>query len=187
MIKKIIILISLCVCFTVRVWAKPPRWPEFEIKSANNSFFAKVCAYDKKDKDPRNREDWKYKLVIYQENNDIPLWTCEYQHTGYGGGMLSDDGSTFVTAYYTYYPGRPVIFIYQNGELKKKILGEELLIDTSKLLFTSDGFIWRSAEPVKPYFFHQDHDMLLLKINTVDGRISVNLNTFEIEKQPSNK
>jgi len=182
MIKKVIILVLLCLSLLHTAWAKPPRLSGFQNESANKKFIAKIYANDKKDDDQLKQNESKFKVAVYKKENNSLLWKCDYQHTGYSNGILSDDGSTFVTICYRYSDDRPIVFVYQNGGLKKKITGKELPVNKSKLVPTSDGFMWRSENPCDFTAFHRDGSKFLLKINTVDGQIKVDLNTFEINK-----
>jgi hypothetical protein len=182
MIKKLLLITLFYLCFAQVLRAKPPRLAGFQKESANKRFVAKVYVNDNKGDEQLKHIESKFVVAVYEQESNRMLWRCGYKHTGYADGLLSDDGSTFVTICYRYSDVRPIVFVYQNGELKKKIFGKELPLNKRDMVPTSDGLIWRSVEPGASVSYNRKGSKFLLNINTVDGQIKVDLNTFQITK-----
>ncbi|MBW2259352.1 MAG: hypothetical protein JRF18_02700 [Deltaproteobacteria bacterium] len=158
---------------------EPPAWSEFEVWSSNGVCFATVTVRGRNDK--LSQCDWKYQLTVYKRGKrDTELWSCEYLYDGYAGGLLSDDGTTFVYVNFWYYEKHPVVTIYQNGMLKKQITGQEFKVKRSKLQRTVSHDVW--WDPSRDHRFIRTEGIPLgLEINTIDSqKIVIDLLSFEM-------
>ncbi|WP_444930486.1 hypothetical protein ACJJIF_01475 [Microbulbifer sp. SSSA002] len=95
---------------------QPPDWSAFIVQSENKGWSATVH--------PEGVADtpWKDSWVLniykgfhfsYPAPNVKPVWTTKYNPSGYSGGYLSNDGSTFSYVEAWYYPYSPVVKIYR--------------------------------------------------------------------------
>ena len=158
---------------------EPPAWSEFEVWSSNRVYFAKVTVRDRGE--GFSRCNWKYQLTVYKSGTTLTeLWSCEYLYDGYAGGLLADDGTIFVYISFWYYEKHPVVTIYQNGQLKKQITGQEFKVERSKLQRTVSHDLW--WDPSKGHqFIRTGETPLGLEINTIDSRrILIDLVSFEM-------
>lgn len=172
----------LILVSTSAIADEPPSWSEFEVYSSNRLYFAKVTIMDRNRKS--ERWDWKYKLTVYEKegSTNSELWSCSYLYDGCTGGLLSDDGTTFVYVSFWYYEKSPAVTIYQTGELKKQIIGREFNVDRSKLQRTVSHQLW--LNPSRNYRLIRTKEVPLgLEINTIDlQRIIVDLRSFKISR-----
>lgn len=95
---------------------QPPDWKSFVIHSENREWSAHVYP-DKLSNEPW-KENWTLEvfkgLYLSQPDPSVkPIWTSQYNPSGYSGGYLSNDGSTFAYVEYWYYPYNPVVKIYK--------------------------------------------------------------------------
>jgi hypothetical protein len=179
--KYVLSIVLLILVSTSAIADEPPSWDKFEIYSSNRHYLAKVTVVDGNEKSERS--GWKYKLTVYETkgSTNSELWSCSYLYDGYSGGLLSDDGTTFVYMNFWYYEKSPIVTVYQQGELKKEFTGEELNLDRSKLTRTVSHRIW--WHPTKVHGFVCTTEMPLgLEINTIDSQqIIVNLKSFDYQ------
>jgi hypothetical protein len=95
---------------------QPPDWSAFSVQSENKKWSAIVH--------PEGISDapWEDKWVLNIYKGFYlsrpapyikPAWTTEYKASGYSGGYLSNDGSTFSYVEFWYYPNRPVLRMYR--------------------------------------------------------------------------
>lgn len=168
---KIGIIFFVTIMFSHSIFAdEPPSWQEFEIKSTNGRYMAKVTSVDEN----KTLQPWecKYKLVVYEtrEERNKELWSCVYDYDGYSGGLLSDDGSTFAYINFWYYDTSPVVSIYQNGSKVATIKGKDFNIPDSKLINTVSHRLWLTENDVQYQFKDNEGKPLVLEIITIDGK-----------------
>lgn len=158
----------------------PPLWQEFEIKSNNGRYVAQIRSLDKE----KHLQPWEctYKLIISEigEAKNKELWSCDYAYDGYPDGLLSDDGSTFVSINFWYYDTDPVVSIYRNGSKVGTIVGKDFNIPKSKLANTASHRLWLSEGGLRGFKSDKDN-RLILEIITIDGKKHVvNVETGKI-------
>ena len=126
---------------------QPPDWSEFSVQSENKKWSA-IAQPKGSAKAPW--ED-KWVLSVYKgfylsppAPNVQPAWTTEYKPSGYSGGYLSNDGSTFSYVEFWYYPDNPVLRMYRaecniekNGAFFE--VGSNLQQTVSHKLWLKDG------------------------------------------------
>lgn len=163
---RVIALILLLVMSTAQA-DEPPSWGEFEIFSSNGKYVAKVRAKDRSD--GPYPYDWDYAIEVFDtKKHGKPLWYSEYYYDGYSGGILSDDGSTFVYVSFWYYAEDVVVSIYRE-ERRMDIKGNKFKVKPSSLMKTVSHRIWLSDEAPN-YRFVTNDGTLVLEVNTRDGR-----------------
>lgn len=176
-------IVFMIIVSTSALADEPPSWAEFEIYSSNRHYLAKVTVVDGNEKSERS--GWKYKLTVFETKGSInsEFWSCRYLYDGYSGGLLSDDGTTFVYVNFWYYEKSPIVTIYQRGDLKKEFTGEALNLDRSKLTKTVSHRIW--WHPTKIHRFVRTTEVPLgLEINTIDSQqVIVDLKSFDCQKR----
>lgn len=151
-------------------WADmPPPWTEFEVRSPNGHYLAEVRAKEAREGTPRWA--WSYRLSVFDVRQDArqPRWSCDYKYDGYSGGVLSDDGSTFVYVNFWYEPDGPVVSIYRNGKKAGVVFGREFNIRNADLKSTISHQVWLN-ESGSPHvrFIQTGPQALALEITTID-------------------
>lgn len=95
---------------------QPPDWSEFVVQAQNKKWSAVVHP------EGGSKEPWndKWVLNVYKgfylsrpAPNVKPVWTTNYDSSGYSGGYLSNDGSTFSYVEFWYYQNQPVLRMYR--------------------------------------------------------------------------
>ena len=142
--KYILFILSLSIYLNAD---EPPDWSEFTIQSENKNWSASVQRIGELS------EPWEngWVLNIYHgyyisspASNVKPAWSVPYNHSGYSGGYLSDDGSAFSYVEFWFYRDYPVVQIYKadctikkNGSYFK--VGNNLQQTVSHELWLKDG------------------------------------------------
>jgi len=95
---------------------QPPDWSAFVVQSENKRWSAAV--HPEGVADAPWKDNWM--LNVYKgfylsrpAPNVKTAWTTKYKPSGYSGGHLSNDGSTFSYVGAWYYPYSPVVKIYR--------------------------------------------------------------------------
>jgi len=147
---------------------QPPDWSDFSVQSENKQWSALVH--------PEGATDapWEEKWVlnVYKgfylsrpAPNVKPVWSTEYKPSGYSGGYLSNDGSTFSYVEFWYYADRPVLRMYRAKCNVQKTgsffeVGSNLHKTTSHQLWLKDGGNLK---------YELIEDTLYLQLETVNG------------------
>ena len=143
---------------------EPPWFPEFEVKSQNGRFCAKV----NKETDGDSGTGWRltvFELVETKAGVDsIETWSCSYRYSGYPGALVSSDGRTVVYLETWYYEDRSVIDFYRDGKLIKQVKGADVEFDRSKMETTASHELWLAPGEEAKF---DDRGRLVLR--TIDG------------------
>jgi hypothetical protein len=159
---KTVVLVFAFLSFSRPVFGdEPPSWKDFEVKSANGRFVAKVAA------SPGTRN---YRLSIYAAGDTGVMWSCGYDYDGYPGGMLSDDGIAFVTVNPWYKDDAPVVTVYHNGRKTAALRGADFHIERSALKQAASHQLWLKDDGEAYRFSRDSGGRLTLKIETIDGK-----------------
>lgn len=165
-----IFLLSL---FFSRSYAdSPPCWCSFEEKSTNKKYIAVVNRPEKDSLvDPWN-SIWTLSVYEAAGNKKRLLWKMKYDYTGYPGGLLSDDGQTFIYVEFWYYADTPLVDIYRQGKKINtfSLKGRSFNIPEEKLVQTVSHHLWLKEEGTAYSYFRDKTNRLLIKILTIDGR-----------------
>ena len=140
---------------------EPPSWKDFEVKSANGKFTAKVAAA------PGTRN---YRLSVYAAGDTGVMWSCGYDYDGYPGGMLSDDGIAFVYVNPWYKDNAPVVTVYHNGRKTAALRGADFQVERSALKQTASHQLWLSGDGAACSFKRDSGGRLMVEIVTIDGK-----------------
>ncbi|MFC1586247.1 hypothetical protein ACFL5V_11935 [Fibrobacterota bacterium] len=181
--QKVLVLLVLFVLTFSAIADQPPQWNEFTILSTDKTCFAHVAVKSKNGK-PRAHQ-WSYQIRVYKKGreSDSLLWSCDYVYDGYAGGVLSDDGSTFVYARQWYEEDRPLVFVYQHGVLKKQLSRLDLGIDASKLIKTASHRLWLE-NPKACRLIKKKGGAEKLQLRTVGKRsFEMDLRSFALEQK----
>lgn len=164
--KLFFLFMLLCIVGSLRaspaIADEPPSWREFEVSSQNGRYTAKVTG---------QLFEVEYKITVFEkEDPQKEIWSCVYEHDGYAGGILSNDGSTFVYVSTWYAHDYPVVWIYRNGRKVGTLEGEDFHVDPSKQVQTVSHQLWLNGPPA--YRFITTASLpLALEIVTIDGKI----------------
>jgi hypothetical protein len=162
-------MIMLFTCAAVLA-DTPPSWEEFEVLSRNKKYIALITTSGNGEDTPRSQQD--FQLTVYDRKSNAVLWSCDFAHTGYRGGTLTNDGSTFVFLEQWYRHRAPVVFIYRDSGATKKITGKELKLDRSKLVKTASHQLWLESSSISNR---------MIKLHTYDDQdIRIEPETFEM-------
>lgn len=138
----------------------PPAWTEFQVQSANGRFTAEIAI--------ASAESGKYKLIVYDTGSGAKreMWSTDYQYDGYPGGLLTDDGSTFVDVKTWYSEDMPLVTIYGQGRTSPVQLWiRDFNLDPAALQKTVSHQLWLADG--LPY---QLTSTTQLELNTRDGK-----------------
>lgn len=147
---------------------QPPDWSEFYVQSENKQWSAVVHPEGATDAPWEN----KWVLNVYKgfylsrpAPNVKPAWTKEYKPSGYSGGYLSNDGSTFSYVEFWYYLNSPVLKMYREEcNIQKNgsffTVGRELQKTDSHELWLKEG---RNVK------YYSSKGKLYLQLETVKG------------------
>lgn len=96
----------------------------------------------------------------------------KYDYSGYPGGLLSDDGTTFIYVEFWYYADTPLVDIYRQGKKINtfSLKGRSFNIPEAKLVQTVSHHLWLKEERNAYAYFQDKTNRLLIKIHTIDGR-----------------
>ena len=171
----LIMAMVMCFEFTNTFADEPPAWTEFEIKSKNNKYRAEVRLKDKKIAEKLSSFEMQmlpWEITIYEISgiSKKKIWSCNYQHDGYDGGILSDDGLVYAYVSFWYYTDLPVVFIYQKDRDIKVFNGQDFAIEPSQLVRSSSHQLWLDQTTFPYNFTMVDDDSLSLEITTIDKR-----------------
>lgn len=155
---------------------EPPTFDDYQIQSADHHCTASISLKDTNGK--KHTWEWTFQIQVYKGGTDTALWSCDYLYDGYQGGILSDDGSTFVYVSDKYEKNKPVVFIYQNGKLAMQLKGEDLNLDKKKMKKSVTSEIWL----VNYKFISTKEIPFGLGIDAVGQKIVVNLQSFLVER-----
>ncbi len=171
---KYLLTISIIINYLSARADEPPYWGEFSTFS-NDSMYRADITFRKQDSllKPGIR-DWK--IQVYKLKPDtIEMWKTKFNHDGYGGGILTDDGLRYV------YVNDWLTIDYKNqiilysADTIFMYSGKDLGIDTYEYPHTESHQEW-----LKKYYFDQDSSNLVL--NTLDlKQISINFITGKIK------
>ena len=138
---------------------EPPSWREFEVTSQNGRYSAKITGQLFK---------VSYKITVFEKGTPKKeIWSSDYEYDGYEGGILSDDGSTFVYVSTWYSHDYPVVWIYRNGRKVGTLQGKDFIIDPSQLVQTVSHQLWLN-EPLPYRWITMESNSLALEIVTID-------------------
>lgn len=142
---------------------EPPSWTEFSVCSESGRFCAEVTATDGEVEAPWNRT---YKLTVMRntENDKHAVWSVPYDYDGYPGGLIAEDGRTFVYVSFWFYPNDAVVRIYRQGS-RFALAGTAFGIPPSQLVDTVSHQMWLSdRQPAHGLVGDET-----LRIRTIDG------------------
>ncbi len=88
--KTFLISIVLSLLFFQASADMPPPYKSYQIQSKNKKFVAKIVNTTPK----KSVYESVWQLEIY--NGVKKLWTKKFSYSGYKGGLLTDDGRTFI-------------------------------------------------------------------------------------------
>lgn len=149
---------------------EPPSFVGYEEYSPNKKYVAKI-----------KKEGEEFFLTVYKKEGDKfkKIWKCEYLHHGYFGGILTDDGQYFVyISAYFYMDDFPLISIYKNGSLVKKIYGNELEVYLSDIKKSESHYVWVENQR---YIVKKINNNYTIRINLVGGKdMIIDLDSLEI-------
>jgi len=158
------VMLLFCVFLTFSRFAfcdEPPSWKDFEVKSANGDFIAKVAA------SPGTRN---YRLSVYAAGDTGVMWSCGYDYDGYPGGLLSDDGIVFVSINTWYKDNAPVVTVYHNGRKTAALRGADFHVERSALKQTASHQLWLKGDGEAYRFSRDSGGRLMVEIVTIDGK-----------------
>lgn len=148
---------------------EPPSWSEFEIKSGNGSHVAEIRAKEK----PEGVEPsmWAYTITVSRLEGEekTTLWSCDYDYNGKPGGLLSNDGKTFVYVEFFYKPETPAVTIYHDGLKTGALCGKDFEIDETLLKGSEPNRLWLFEESPRYRFVRSGVLPIALEIKTIDG------------------
>ena len=148
----------------------PPPWNEFEIGSAGGKYKAVVSVKAKIEGAAPGDLDYKISVFEIGEDVETALWSCDFDYDGYSGGMLSEDGSTFVCVNFWYYENQPVVSIYRNGEKTGTIKGKDFFIYPARLVQTVSHQLWLNESGDNSRFVTTQSAPIALEITTIDRK-----------------
>ncbi|MBN1273952.1 MAG: hypothetical protein JXB26_16935 [Candidatus Aminicenantes bacterium] len=166
---SVALFLLMALIFVNAAAAEPPSWSEFEVKSGNGSHIAEVKAKEKiEGKDPSELE---YIITVSKLEGETKteLWTCDYTYNGKPGGLLSNDGMTFVYVEFFYHPDTPVVTIYHNGEKTGSLCGNDFEIDEALLKGMAPNILWLFEESPRYRFVRSGALPVALEVKTIDG------------------
>lgn len=120
---------------------EPPAWAPFETVSANGRFRARVAPASGEEKSHKDR---LFQLTVFEGKRE--LWSCRYEYDGYRGGLLADDGRSFVYVSFWYRHDGPAVTIYRDGSLHRSIPGREFAFDRSQMTRSASHNLWLDPE-----------------------------------------
>jgi hypothetical protein len=139
----------------------PPSWAPFEICSQNGLHCARVEASDAAATIPAKRRH----ILQVRDASGRALWSTRYAYDGYPGGLLSDDGATFVYVNTWFAANEPVVSIYA-ATSTIRIPGSAFAVRAA--VATASHFVWLDlAHP--PRFSSPGR----LELRTLDGNAHV--------------
>lgn len=147
---------------------QPPGWGEFVVHSENMKWTAVVKRQGKSSKPWHDSWDLEvyegfYYPGVYPDAK--PHWSRSYTHSGYSGGILSNDGLAFSHVSFWYYADHSVVSIYRkNCTIHKPGSYFELVGSLEK---TSSHELW--LKQGGSIHFSSTEDRLFLKLDTVQG------------------
>ncbi|WP_121357770.1 hypothetical protein [Flavisolibacter nicotianae] len=169
--QRVLFILVFLLFYSATYADSPPCWCKFEEESANKKYVAIV---DRPQKDSLI-DPWKsvWTLTVYEKTaiGNRRLWRIKYDYTGYPGGLLSDDGQTFVYVEFWYYASSPLVDIYRQGKKvnTSALKGLNFKVPKDKLVETVSHQLWLWDEG-NAYSYTTNNKRLLLEIRTIDGR-----------------
>ncbi|MCW9029456.1 MAG: hypothetical protein OQJ80_11025 [Kangiella sp.] len=170
-----LLILSLSVCSHAD---QPPDWQEFLVQSPNNKWSAVVQPLGNAEKPWE--DDWV--LNVYEgfflsspPPNFKPVWSTPYKPSGYTGGYLSDDGSTFSYVEFWYYRDYPVVKIFRE-ECKILKNGSHFRLGTNLEKTTSHELWLKEGGDVK---YITLEGTFYLQLETVKGKRKVEVSCSE--------
>lgn len=161
------------VVLSCSAWAdQPPSWSEFSVKSENAQFEASVSVLGRKNKS----QPWsnKFRIQVRAAQNNGParmIWERPYDHDGYPGGILSNDGMYFVYVEFWYRHTRPAVRIYSKGA-SCSFTGAQLGLTEDSLRKTVSHRLWLNGEPE---FVELQGRSVAVVVPTVQGQKRIEL------------
>lgn len=149
----------------------PPDWrTSFHVPSANLQYNAEVTPRKKgKAGEPWN---WSYQVAVYSAKpHHKELWRSEYFHSGYSGGLLSDDGNYFVYLEFWYRSDSTLIAVYSKSE-NKSIMAKDLGILGLEFPKTVSHQLWLKNISDTRFLIENGHTVGI-QVNTIHGQRSV--------------
>lgn len=169
--KKIFLATVFLLFFANLCFADlPPAWSNFEIKSENDKYVAKVGQKDVKTDVPAWLRGYTLTVFSINEQSARHLWSTDYNYDGYSGGILSSDGTTFAYVNFWFYKDAPVVTIYRNGRKTAQLNGNEFHIEPSKLMKTVSHQLWLREDGASYRFVNTNDSPLILEIHTIDNQ-----------------
>lgn len=138
---------------------EPPSWEPFRVCSDNSRYCASVRANGDTD---RRAEERDYILTVAGDGE--VLWSAPYVYDGYPGGLLTDDGKTFVYVSTWYRPDSPVVRVYREGR-RFDLRGERFEVGDEALVPTVSHFLWLDRRRGSYELLDEER----LRIATLDG------------------
>lgn len=166
---SMVLLLTPLVAFT----DEPPSWPEYRICGDAHWFCVDIA---------RNRPDdigdasKKFRVRMWDRRGEVPRisWEREYDHPGYGGGLVTADGKYFVYVEQWYRSDSPVVLIHGKTGVRS-INGAQFHIKERDLIATVSHFLWLDSIGNRPPVDLRGNELIL---RLIDGRVrQVNLDT----------
>lgn len=109
-------------------------------------------------------------LTVYDQISDKPVWTIDYDYSGYMDGYVTDNGKSFVYVEYWYYEQSPLIKIYTKGKKLNtdKFTGSFFKIDNAKLKETVSHWLWLYEDGEFAILKNDKRDYI--EIKTIDNK-----------------
>lgn len=168
--RKIFITLFIIACFCYNCFADaPPCWCNFERTSGNGKYTAKVY-HDSTNIDEHKPISEGWTLTVYDNLSNKPVWTIDYDYSGYPDGYVADNGKSFVYVEYWYDEQSPLIKIYTNGQKlnTNELTGSFFKIDKVKLKETISHRLWLYEEGAFAILKSDKQDYI--EIKTIDNQ-----------------
>lgn len=168
--KKVFAIVFLFFCLNIRCFAdSPPCWCVFEKTSVNGKYTAKIF------RDSTQIEEGSpifvgWRLTVFDNTLNKPIWTIDYDYTGYPDGYITDNGKSFVYVEYWYYEQSPLIRIYTDGKKinTEKLTGGLFNINSEKLVQTVSHRLWLNDDGEFAKLINDKRDYI--EITTIDQK-----------------
>jgi hypothetical protein len=162
------LFIIICVLMPTMILAdSPPAWEtNYTIESLNKKFSAEITP--KKIGLQGKPWKWEYQVTVKDRPTKTQLWTQNYRHTGYSGGMLSNDGNFFVHIETFYSPIGSLITVYSRDKIKS-LNAFNLSISPFSLPKSVSHKLWLDPEK-PPSFIEKNGKIVGLQLETYKGK-----------------
>ena len=167
--KTLFTLLTAILLYSSALADEPPCWCEFNVKSANKAYSAKVTRVEKDSLKKPWDAQWILSVYKINANDSTKIWSVKYEYDGYTDGVLSNNGQVFAYVNYWYYDTHNIAYIYSQGKKVGQLKGKEFNVPEKERQKTVSHELW--LNPKKEYFyFNESENGVFLSINTIDNK-----------------